>query len=166
MTGCLFSVASCGSMAALIALHALQLGYIDPIQHHRQLAGTQFHRTRSRFHSGQLEGPLLQTLVPQRVSITVPGQNLQSLPASRAEDEPVTAERILADDGSDTLRQSVKAAAHVSRFAGKPDPHSLRTVQRLQTRQSDHASLSSTRNNARRGCASNPASTTRLRPPF
>jgi hypothetical protein len=62
------------------------------------------------------------------------------------------------------LSQAVKAAPHVSRLCRQPDPHPLRTIQRPQTRQTNHASVSSAASNACKCLVSNPGSTTRLRP--
>ncbi len=72
--------------------------------------------------------------------------------------------RVLSNDRSHTFRQAVESAAHVRRFAGHPDPRSLRTIHRLQTWQPDHSAASTTTNNARTCSASNPGITIRLRP--
>src|SRR5260370_42432782 len=72
--------------------------------------------------------------------------------------------RVLSNDRSHTFRQAIESAAHVCRFAGHPDPRSLRTIHRLQTWQPDHSAASTTTNNARTCSASNPGLTIRLRP--
>ena len=73
----------------------------------------------------------------------------------------MTALRVLSNDRPHTFRQAIESAAHVRRFAGHPDPRSLRTIHRLHARQSDH---SATASNARTCSASNPGLTIRLRP--
>ena len=72
--------------------------------------------------------------------------------------------RVLSNNCSHTFRQAIESAAHVRRFAGHPDPRSLRTIHRLQTWQPDHSAASTTTNNARTCSASNPGLTIRLRP--
>jgi hypothetical protein len=76
----------------------------------------------------------------------------------------MTALGVLSNDRSHTFRQAIESAAHVRRFAGHPDPCSLRTIHRLQTWQPDHSAASTTTNNARTCSASNPGLTIRLRP--
>src|SRR6516165_4482790 len=76
----------------------------------------------------------------------------------------MTALRVLSDDRAHTFRQAIESAAHVRRFAGHPDPRSLRTIHRLQARQSDHSAASTTASNTRTCSASNPGLTIRLRP--
>src|SRR5437870_6479380 len=71
---------------------------------------------------------------------------------------------VLSNDRSHTFRQAIESAAHVRRFAGHPDPRSLRTIHRLQTWQPDHPAASTTASNARTCSASNPGLTIRLRP--
>src|SRR5881396_23212 len=56
---------------------------------------------------------------------------------------------VLSNDRSHTFRQAIESAAHVRRFAGHPDPRSLRTIHRLQTWQPDHPAASTTASNAR-----------------
>src|SRR5438046_8508256 len=70
---------------------------------------------------------------------------------------------VLSNDRSHTFRQAIESAAHVRRFAGHPDPRSLRTIHRLQTWQPDHPAASTTASNARTCSASNPGLTIRLR---
>src|SRR6266481_9022591 len=82
----------------------------------------------------------------------------------RNSNSPATALGVLSNDRSHTFRQAVESAAHVRRFAGHPDPRSLRTIHRLQTWQPDHSAASTTTNNARTCSASNPGITIRLRP--
>ncbi len=54
---------SIGLRSTLVARHALQLRHVDPIQDHRQLAGSQLHRARSRIHPRQLERSRFQSFV-------------------------------------------------------------------------------------------------------
>src|SRR6266704_1117403 len=72
--------------------------------------------------------------------------------------------RVLSNDRSHTFRQPIESTAPIHRFAGHPDPRSLRTIHRLQTGQPDHSAASTTTNNARTCSASNPGLTIRLRP--
>jgi hypothetical protein len=46
--------------------------------------------------------------------------------------------------------QTIKSAAHVRCLGPKPDARPLRSIQRSQARQTDHASTSSTASNARK----------------
>src|SRR5271156_2446256 len=77
----------------------------------------------------------------------------------------MAAQWVLADHRTHSLGQPIKPAAHIRRFHRQPDARRLQAIQRAQTRQTHHGRLSSTANNARRWLASNPDSTTRLRPP-
>src|SRR5215472_1520147 len=76
----------------------------------------------------------------------------------------MTTLRVLPNDRSHTFRQPIKSAAHVRRFAGHPDPRSLRAIHRLQTRQPHHPVASAKASNARTWSASNPGPTIKLRP--
>src|ERR1700674_96507 len=60
------------SHGAFVAQHALQLQNIDPIQNHRQLTGTQIHRSCALLDSRQFENPKFQPLVPQFETVPVP----------------------------------------------------------------------------------------------
>src|SRR5579885_2118728 len=149
--------------AALIAWRALQLRYIDPIQHHGQLAGPQLQRTRSFLRARQLKNPLLQPLVPQHKTIPIPVQNFQSVAAPRAKYKKMPAQRISANHRLHPFRQAVKPAAHVRRFHRQPNARALCAIQRPQTRKPDHAA-STTPTSTRTCSRSNPCPTTRLRP--
>src|SRR5207247_825246 len=83
--------------------------------------------------------------------------------ATRTEHKQMSALGVLSNDRSHTFRQAIESAAHVRRFAGHPDPRSLRTIHRLQTWQPDHPAASTTASNARTCSASNPGLTIRLR---
>jgi len=81
---------------------------VDPVQHHRQFAGPQFHRLLPAVDPGQLEGSLLQALVPQGIAVLVPVENLEPVTSPAAKEEQVTTERILSGDGTGALGQAVE----------------------------------------------------------
>jgi hypothetical protein len=85
----------------------LLLPAIDTIQQHRQLARSQLNRARTRRNVRKLEHARFQALVPQHVAIAVPCQDLQSVAATRSEDEKMTAQRIFADHRLHALRQTI-----------------------------------------------------------
>lgn len=65
-----------------------------------------------------------------------------TIPATRAEQEQVTARRVLLCHGPRQLREPIKPAPHVRRHGGEPDPravHRRTLVQLRQRRQADHA---------------------------
>jgi hypothetical protein len=64
------------------SLEAAPSENINPVQNHREFARTQFHRTRSLFHSRHFENSGFQSLVPQHEAIPVPSQNLQPITTS------------------------------------------------------------------------------------
>src|SRR5882762_5519297 len=80
------------------------------------------------------------------------------------EHEPMPTQRVLTNHRSHPLRQPVEPAAHVHDLTRQPDPRFLRAVHRLQTRQPDHDTISTTASNARTCSASHPRPTSRLRP--
>jgi hypothetical protein len=62
----------------------------------------------------------------------------------------MAAERIFADHRLHALHQTIETAPHVCSLRRQPDPRAWRTIQRLQTRQTDHDSNARTDNNRHR----------------
>jgi len=62
----------------------------------------------------------------------------------------VAGQRVLSDDRPHPFGQAIKAATHIGRFGGQPDPRILRPVQRAQTRQTRQARVSNAATTARR----------------
>src|SRR6185437_7369671 len=70
-----------------IARQPPQLGQIDAVQQHRQLARPQFQRRLTGLDPRQLENARLQPLVPERESVPLPNQDLQPVTALGAKQE-------------------------------------------------------------------------------
>ncbi len=62
----------------------------------------------------------------QRVSAAFPDQTLDAVARTVEENEEMSGERILADDGTRHLDQAVERAAHVGGFRGNEDAHRAR----------------------------------------
>lgn len=88
--------------------------------------------------------------IPQHKPVAIPTKDLQPVTTARAKNEQTVSQGILANNGPYSFRQSIEATAHVRGLSRQPDPRYLRTVKSAQTRQSDHASGSSTASSARR----------------
>src|SRR5690606_16518071 len=102
------------------------------------------------------ERALLQPLVQEHVSRTIPDQHLHPVPPPVQEHEDVTAHRIGADQAPRRSRQPVEAPAKIHRLRRDVDPH--------RGRQRQHAP-SSTASTRSRSSAAKPGNTRTLHPP-
>jgi hypothetical protein len=81
-----------------ITLAALGRVEIHAADHHGQRHGVDFNRQRSGVPaSGNLEAPAFQSLRPNDKPITIPKQNLASIPRAIQEDEIIAAENVHAE---------------------------------------------------------------------
>src|SRR5215467_9850947 len=146
-------------LVTLVPPHARK---INAVEQHGQLRRSQHqtvfaHRRPLAIGRGQGEVPLLQSLVPDRVAVLVPVEELDPVAPPRAKHEKIARQRVLAQMRLYQRRQRVETLAHVGRQCAQEDP--------AGQGQAQHDGSSNRRTSWRSTSASKPARTRKTRPP-
>src|SRR5437660_1314248 len=111
--------ADVGGGGELEAPLAARRAQVDPPEDGRHLGGRDL-EALGRWRR-EAEAAAFQPLVPQRITITVPVEDLEAVAAAVAEDEEVAREGVLPDDRGREGRQRVESLAEVGRLDGQED---------------------------------------------
>src|SRR5262245_63973503 len=112
-----------GHGGPLIALGALHLGGIDPLQDKLQIGAGHFDLRHVAGRRGEREGALFEALVEDGEPIAVPPEDLEAVARAIAKDEQMAGERIAAEEIADQPHEAVKAAPHSGMAGGDEHTH-------------------------------------------
>src|SRR5262245_6908498 len=107
-------------LGAVVARPPPRARELDPAENHRQLRhrDTQVGRVPGR----EGERAPYQPAHIQPVTVALPGQDLETVPAAVAENKQIAAARVPAQVGGHDSRETVEALAPVLRLEAKPNP--------------------------------------------
>jgi hypothetical protein len=100
---------------------------IDAFQEHGQISGTECMASVARLRAGgQLEDPLLQSLVPQSQTIAIPVEDLEPFSGAIAENEQMTTEGIELQMLDNQSTQTIETATAIDGLSTEENAHGRR----------------------------------------